>query len=232
MLALLLPLPNDEFLVDDEVVYYDRRFHSASLLASAAELIAALTVLVWWRLDVSLTRSTPAAMLLLASLVVIVGRLRRVKWRSTSTMVLVAWYGLLIWSLRDDVAMLAAVVFVVSFARFGLTWLRWAFYKRLLVTNRRVIQVDGLLGSEVATMPLFRITDALLSRSAVAEILGYASFHIESAGQNQALGSIEFLDDADTFHQLVISLSTTPKEQPGTAGRRDTDPALLADRAL
>ncbi len=211
-LRVFLPLKNEDFLVHDEEVLYDRRFHSAILLQPAFELIAALTLVVWIQLDIGLTRSTIAVIMVLSS-IWILGRLILKVHRSTrrSLVIFGAMIALAV-ALRRDRELLALLIVGGFGIRFFGRWLRWAFYRRLLITNRRVIEVDGLVGSSVATMPLFRVTDALLARSPAAEILGYALFRIESAGQDQALGRINFLDEADRFHELLIQLSTTAKK--------------------
>lgn len=215
----------------DEEVFYDCRYHSAILLQPAFELMAALTLVVWIQLDIGLTRSAVAVVMVLAS-IWILGRLVLQVHRSRlRTGAVFGALVLLAYALRGDRDTLAALVVGAFAVRFGFRWLRWAHYRRLLVTNRRVIEIDGLVGSSVATMPLFRITDALLARSPLAEILGYALFKIESAGQDQALGRINFLDRADEFHHLVIELSTTAKtDTPSSV--LDDELGTAADRLL
>lgn len=229
---IFLPLRNEQFIVPDEEVLYDRRFHSAILLQPAFELIAALTLVVWIQLDIGLTRSALAVVMVLAS-VWILGRLILKVHRSTRrSLAIVAAFILLAYALRDSRTGIAFFVVGGFGVRFLGRWLRWAFYRRLLITNRRVIEIDGLVGSSVATMPLFRITDALLARSPAAEILGYALFRIESAGQDQALGRINFLDRADEFHSLVIQLSTTAKNPESMTTSMSDDLGTAADRLL
>lgn len=212
-------------------MFYNCRFHSAILLQPAFELMAALTLVVWIQLDIGLTRSALAVVMVTAS-IWLLGRLvlqvHRSRVRSA------AIFGalvLLAYALRNERDTLAALVVGGFGVRFALRWLRWAHYRRLLVTNRRVIEIDGLIGTSVATMPLFRITDALLARSPLAEVLGYALFRIESAGQDQALGRINFLDRADEFHSLVIQLSTTAKTD-APVGVFDDELGTVADRLL
>lgn len=211
MIDLFLPLENGDFLVPGERVYYDRRYHSAILLQPAFELMAVLVLVLWLNLDIGMARTSIAVLIVLAAIWVL-GRLvlkvRRSVRRSMFIAGIVAAIAYALSTGLDAVAWTLVIGFAI---RFGLRWLRWAYYRRLLVTDRRVIEIDGLVGSSVATMPLFRITDALLARSPAAELLGYALFKIESAGQDQALGRINFLDGADEFHSLVIQLSTTAK---------------------
>lgn len=228
---MFLPTPNEEFIVDDEEVVYEERYHSAILLQPAFELIAALTLVVWIQLDIGLTRSSLAVIMVIASIWILGRLVLKVHRSRRRSLVIFGAMVLLAYALRDDRDLLATLVVVAFGLRFFSRWLRWAYYRRLLITNRRVIEVDGLLGSSVASMPLFRVTDALLVRSPAAELLGYALFKIESAGQDQALGRINFLDHADRFHTLLIQLATTAKKD-GVAGLGGPASRSAAERLL
>src|SRR6266851_6876897 len=61
------------------------------------------------------------------------------------------------------------------------------------VTDMRMILVSGFVVRKVAMMPLARVTDMSFRRSALGRLLGYGEFIIESAGQEQALRTINFL---------------------------------------
>lgn len=229
-LRVFLPLDDRDFLVDGEEVFYNQRYHSAILLRPAFELISALIFIVWLRLDVGLTRSIVAAFAVMFALIVGFRLVQRIRRSRRDVIIWVVGFVIVAAIGREDGDLFALLVAIAFGFRFARRWLKWRFYRRLLVTNRRVIEIDGLVGSSVATMPLFRITDALLARSAVAEILGYALFKIESAGQDQALGNINFLADADEFHHLVIQLSTTAKTD--TPSGRGSGERSAADRLL
>jgi Bacterial PH domain len=55
-------------------------------------------------------------------------------------------------------------------------------------------------------MPLARVTDMRYQRSPLGRILGYGTFVLESAGQDQALSSINFLPDPDELYREVCEL--------------------------
>ena len=82
----------------------------------------------------------------------------------------------------------------------------WAFYEKLYITNRRVIKSTGFLGANIDGMPLTRITDIAFNRSVPGEVLGYGTFRLETAGQDQALGRIPFLNQPDLFYNILIGL--------------------------
>jgi len=74
------------------------------------------------------------------------------------------------------------------------------------VTGRRMILVSGFVVRKVAMMPLARVTDMSFQRSALGRLLGYGEFIIESAGQEQALRTINFLPYPEQLYLEVCGL--------------------------
>jgi len=82
--------------------------------------------------------------------------------------------------------------------------LEWRFYERLYITDRRVIGSSGILQSKIDTLPLSRATDISYEKPFFGEIFGYATLRIETAGQDQALGTINFIKNPEIFYELLI----------------------------
>ncbi len=102
----------------------------------------------------------------------------------------------------DTILGLAALFF---FLRFG--WRVWEWrVDRIIVTDRRILEVSGLLTRKVASMPLEKLTDLTYSRSIAGRLLGYGRIGVESAGQDQALTSIDFLPNPDDVYRTVTAL--------------------------
>ena len=74
------------------------------------------------------------------------------------------------------------------------------------VTDMRMILVSGFMVRKVAMMPLARVTDMSFRRSALGRLLGYGEFIIESAGQEQALRTINFLPYPEQLYLEVCGL--------------------------
>ena len=74
------------------------------------------------------------------------------------------------------------------------------------VTEVRMIEVSGFMIRKVAMMPLARVTDMSFRRSALGRLLGYGEFIVESAGEEQALRSIDFLPYPDQLYLEVCGL--------------------------
>src|SRR5262245_54668746 len=78
-----------------------------------------------------------------------------------------------------------------------IAWVLWDvagwYYDRFVLTNKRVMLVEGIIARKVAMLPLARVTDMKYPQSPMGRVLGYGMFEIESAGQNQALRNVSNL---------------------------------------
>jgi membrane protein YdbS with pleckstrin-like domain len=88
-----------------------------------------------------------------------------------------------------------------------LTWkvIAWSV-DFFLVTEHRVMVVNGVLNRNVAMMPLAKVTDIALNRSVIGRILGYGEFVMESAGQKQALRNVGFMPYPEQLYLEVSSV--------------------------
>jgi membrane protein YdbS with pleckstrin-like domain len=112
----------------------------------------------------------------------------------------------------------AVVVAGMIAAHLWLLWklARW-YVDRFIVTDRRIMLVSGLVARKVAMMPMAKLTDMSYKRSTIGVLLGYGTFVLESAGQDQALSRIDYVPSPD---QLFAEISEL------LFGRRDTAPPL------
>jgi uncharacterized membrane protein YdbT with pleckstrin-like domain len=101
-----------------------------------------------------------------------------------------------------------AVVWVI----WGLLLLRllwkiahWAV-EYFVVTSQRMILTSGLLTRKVAMMPLVKVTDMSFQRSLGGRLLGYGEFILESAGQDQALRTVDYLPYPEQLYLEVCGL--------------------------
>ena len=92
------------------------------------------------------------------------------------------------------------------------------------VTDNRMILVSGFVVRKVAMMPLTRVTDMSFRRSALGRLLGYGEFIIESAGQKQALHTINFLPYPEQLYLEICGLVF-----PGAVAETQQDEGDLPD---
>jgi membrane protein YdbS with pleckstrin-like domain len=75
-----------------------------------------------------------------------------------------------------------------------------------VVTSQRLLVAKGVLTKSVNMMPLTKVTDMRFERSPWGRILGYGTFIVESAGQDQALRRIDHLPYPEQLYLEVCGL--------------------------
>jgi membrane protein YdbS with pleckstrin-like domain len=90
-----------------------------------------------------------------------------------------------------------------------LVWLEDYF----VVTSQRLLVAKGLITKTVNMLPLSKVTDMRFERSPWGRLLGYGTFIVESAGQDQALRTIDHLPYPE---QLYLEVCGLIFKDPGT----------------
>ena len=82
-----------------------------------------------------------------------------------------------------------------------LSWVvDWAV-TRIVVTDKRLLEVSGFLSLQVLTMPHSKVTDYTLKQSFIGRVLDYGSIRVESAGQVQAIEQLDYVRQAVLLYQ-------------------------------
>jgi membrane protein YdbS with pleckstrin-like domain len=114
----------------------------------------------------------------------------------------IAWALVLDASVSSFVQTIAAFFYLFSGAWFG--WLLSEWYtEQFVVTNKRILLITGLFYQKLAVMPLTKVTDLTYQRSPAGRVLGYGTFILESAGQDQALSRVDYLRSPDRLYQRL-----------------------------
>ena len=126
-----------------------------------------------------------------------------------------------------DFARMVAIYFCVFVvARWIWTFVDW-YVEKLVVTDKRLLLLTGIFARNVAIMPLVKVTDLTFHRSATGLALGYGKFVVESAGQDQALSTIDFVPQPEKLYiQISELLFGGDKGAPGalvTAAQREAE---------
>jgi uncharacterized membrane protein YdbT with pleckstrin-like domain len=104
--------------------------------------------------------------------------------------------------------------------RFG--WKLWLWWEdRVVVTDRRILEISGVLTRKVATMPLAKVTDMTYRRTVAGRLFGYGDLLLESAGADQALSGITYIPDPDRFYRQLTSLLTAALPEPNLRPEED-----------
>jgi len=101
------------------------------------------------------------------------------------------------------------VVWLLALSR--LILLAWEWWLELVVaTDKRLMLVHGVITRKVDIMPMSKVTDMRYDRSVTGRALGYGKFVMESAGQDQALSTINYIPDSDLHYQQISQLIFDP----------------------
>lgn len=143
--------------------------------------------------------------------------------------VLLLTVGVLLARLLSEVRFAQMVVIYLSvFAVARWCWAIYEWYREtLIVTDKRLLLLTGIITRNVAIMPLVKVTDLTFNRSATGLLLGYGKFVVESAGQDQALSTIDFVPQPEKLYiQISQLLFGGDKGSPGamvTAAQREAE---------
>ena len=206
--ALIYPLPESEILVPGEKVYYRERAHWTSLFPYLAETVSILILLMVGLEGMPRGWGFTAGVVVFGSLVVVVRLFQTREWNWTEGILLGCAALIAFGMTSGSIGGIAVLVGLGALIRLVAHYLRWAFYEDRYITNRRILETTGFFGSRISSMPLGRVTDISLTRSVFGEVFDFGTLRVESAGQDQALGTISYLVEPEVFHETIVLLST------------------------
>lgn len=103
---------------------------------------------------------------------------------------------------RDLFGILGLVLLLVSLAWLAFVYLGW-YSEDYLVTNRRVIKVEGIVGKRAADSSLEKINDAVLTQSLFGRMFGYGDLDIMTAAE-ESVDRYRMLAQAQTFKRAML----------------------------
>ncbi|MGC8634578.1 MAG: PH domain-containing protein [Candidatus Limnocylindrales bacterium] len=98
--------------------------------------------------------------------------------------------------------------------------------QHFMVTNRRVLQVEGILNKRAADSSLEKINDAILTQTLLGRILGYGDLEVLTASES-AIDRFRMLAHAAAFKREMLNQKHALELELG----RPSTPPLRADRA-
>jgi membrane protein YdbS with pleckstrin-like domain len=125
----------------------------------------------------------------------------------------------------QDVGALTTAAVLVWLVIIG--WVAWKiadwYFDRFILTNKRVMVVNGIITRRVAMMPLLRVTDMKYEQSPVGRALNYGTFVLESAGQEQALREIVHQPNPNELYLRVVEEMYEPQAVEARLGKDAQD---------
>jgi hypothetical protein len=123
-------------------------------------------------------------------------------------------------TLETILGLLAAVLLVIGAIFFALEYWEW-WAQDYLITNRRILKVEGIINKRSADSSLEKINDAVLHQDIFGRMFGYGDLDILTAA-DAAIDRYRMLADAPGFkrqmldakHQLEMEYSYRPPPSP------------------
>jgi membrane protein YdbS with pleckstrin-like domain len=140
------------------------------------------------------------------------------------------WVGGTAGQVSQPAARDSASTFVGGLVVVWLVFLWWAgwklvdwWYDRLVLTNKRIMLVTGVVTRQVAMLPLARVTDMLYRQSVLGRALNYGTFVVESAGQDQALREVKNLPRPRQIYLQMVEEMYAPESAARRRERRRSE---------
>lgn len=106
-------------------------------------------------------------------------------------------------------------------------WIAWRvadwYFDRFILTNKRLMLVNGLITRRVAMMPLIKVTDMKYEQSPLGRMLNYGTFVLESAGQDQALSKVEHMPNPNELYLRIVEEMYEPAAVEARLGRAEDE---------
>jgi membrane protein YdbS with pleckstrin-like domain len=114
-----------------------------------------------------------------------------------------------------------------------LAWVGWRvadwYMDRFVLTNKRLMVINGLITRTVGMMPLVRVTDMKYQQSPLGRMLNYGTFVVESAGQDQALREVKPLPNPNELYLRIVEEMYEPEAVEARLSARSVEEEDLAN---
>lgn len=129
-----------------------------------------------------------------------------------------AWFGPSAW-------LPASVMWVLELVVLGRLVLSLAHWwdQIVMITDKRIMQVTGIIRSDCPSMPVSKATDMKYSQSFWGHRLNYGTFRFETAGQKQDLEYFPYVPDPKRVYEAVTKLVLGIGEKGELPPHRDGD---------
>src|SRR5258705_9255478 len=106
-------------------------------------------------------------------------------------------------SRQGIVVLVVIVVALLLYLAFKTVEWAWDYF---VVTSDRMLEASGVFTRKIAMMPLVKVTDMSFQRSTLGRLLGFGDFILESAGQDQALRTIDHVPYPEQLYLEICAL--------------------------
>ena len=117
-------------------------------------------------------------------------------------LIIIALSGMQVGTLRDILGWAVLVLVVAGAANIVWIYVRW-YQDDYVVTNRRVVKVEGILNKKAADSSLEKINDAILEQSIFGRMFDWGNLRILTAAEEVA-DDYHMLHHAPTFKKTML----------------------------
>jgi uncharacterized membrane protein YdbT with pleckstrin-like domain len=107
---------------------------------------------------------------------------RLVLWGAVSLLILLVTFVLVAVTPLDGLALVLLLALVAPFWRIMVDFLNW-WNEQYVITNRRVIQLEGIINKHSIDSSLEKVNDVVLEQSALGRMLNYGDVQILTASE-------------------------------------------------
>ncbi|MDZ7318911.1 MAG: PH domain-containing protein [candidate division KSB1 bacterium] len=125
--------------------------------------------------------------------------------------------------------LIATLLFIIPVIVFGVDYLKW-WNEEYIITNRRVIQVEGIINKHVIDSSLEKVNDVVLRQSFLGRLLDYGDIDILTASE-MGINALHKIKHPIKFKTEMLDqkLSFGSEERTGLPGGQTDIPALIAE---
>ncbi|MGH2704535.1 MAG: PH domain-containing protein [Actinomycetota bacterium] len=96
------------------------------------------------------------------------------------------------------------------------------WFARYVITDRRILLVEGIVSRTISAIPLSKITDTTFRRSPLGRMLRYGDLLLDAPGERPGLPRLTFLPKPDVAYRLIMGLvNQPPSSAPRLSGYPD-----------
>jgi membrane protein YdbS with pleckstrin-like domain len=125
------------------------------------------------------------------------------------------------------------VWFVAGIVIYYLGWLTYRiaswYLTRFTLTNKRLMIMEGALARRVVMIPLIKVTDMRYQQSALARLLDYGAFTLESAERRISMRKIKDLPHPNELYLRIVEEMYEPAAVEARLGVWSEDDELVAE---
>ena len=106
-------------------------------------------------------------------------------------------------TIRPFVQIICLAGMFIAFIAFGISYLVWAA-EQYIITNERVIQIEGVINKKEFTTSLEKINDIETDQTLFGRMLGYGTVRLLT-GSDTGVNQLDFLDKPFEFKKIMLN---------------------------